>query len=50
MIMLIALRRPQIPISEAPKAVPAASRTEVVGDGVTIQVTKEHSVSTIILL
>lgn len=32
-----------IPVSEAPKAVPAASRTEVVGDGVIIQVAKEEN-------
>lgn len=32
-----------IPVSEAPKAVPAASRTEVVGDGVIIQVAKEQN-------
>lgn len=32
-----------IPISEAPKSVPAASRTEVVGDGVIIQVPREQT-------
>lgn len=32
-----------IPISEAPKSVPAASRTEVVGDGVIIQVPREQN-------
>lgn len=32
-----------IPLSEAPKAVPAASRTEVVGDGITIQVPAEQT-------
>ena len=38
----------QIPISEAPKSVPAASRTEVVGDGVIIQVPREQTVSNLL--